>query len=47
MQKYLGKGLGWILDSFIDHDINISKYNPLASSNYLKLPKETDHPKVI
>ena len=24
------KGSGWIIDSFIDHTISISKYNPLA-----------------
>ena len=31
---------GWIIDSVIDHNINISKYNPLAGSSYIKLPKE-------
>ena len=30
LQKFLGKGLGWIIDSVIGHTINISKYNPLA-----------------
>ena len=29
----------------IEHNINISKYNPLAGSNYIKLPKELDHPR--
>ena len=29
----------------IDHNINISKYNPLAGSIYIKLPKELDHPR--
>ena len=33
----------WILDSVIEHDINISKYNPLTGSSYIKLPKELDH----
>ena len=42
-QKSLGKGLGWIIDSVIDHTISISKYNPLAGSSYIKLPKELDH----
>ena len=39
MQKYLGKGLGWIIDLFIDNTINISKYKPLAGSSNIKLPK--------
>ena len=45
MEKYLGKGLGWIIDSVIDHIINILKYTPLAGSNCIKLPKQLDHPK--
>ena len=44
-QKYLGKRSGWIIDSVIDHSISISKYNPLAGSSYIKLPKELDHPR--
>ena len=40
IQNSIGKGSGWIIDSFIDHNINISKYNPLTGSNYIKLPKE-------
>ena len=36
---------GWIVDSIIDHNINISKYNPLAGSSYIKLPRELDHPR--
>ena len=43
IQKYLGKGSGWITDSVIDHNINISKYNPFASSSYINLPKKLDH----
>ena len=31
-QKSLGKGSGWIIDSVIDHNINISWNNPLAGS---------------
>ena len=42
-QKYLGKGSGWIIDSVIHHTISISKYNPLAGSSHIKLPKELDH----
>ena len=41
--KSLGKGSGWIIDSVIDHNISISKYNPLAGRSYIKLPKELDH----
>ena len=33
-------------DSVIDHAIIISKYNSLAGSKYIKLPKELDHPKI-
>ena len=34
-----------IIDSFIDHNINISKYNPLADSSYIKFAKELDNPR--
>ena len=42
-QKSLGKSSGWIVGSVIDHTITVSKYNPLAGSNYIKLPKELHH----
>ena len=45
IQKSLGKDSGWIIDSVIEHNISISKYNPLAGSSYIKLPKELDHPR--
>ena len=45
IRKSLRKGSGWITDSVIDHTISISKYNPLAGSSYIKLPKELDHPR--
>ena len=45
IRKSLGKGSCWITDSAIDHSISISKYNPLAGSSYIKLPKELDHPR--
>ena len=45
IQKSLGKGSGWIIDSIFDHIIGISKYNTLAGSSYIKLPKELDHPR--
>ena len=44
-QKSLRKGSRWITDSVIDHNISLSKYNPLAWSSYIKLPKELDHPR--
>ena len=45
IQNYPGKGSGWIIDSVIHHNINISQYNPLVGSSYIKLPKELTHPK--
>ena len=41
IQKFLGKGSGWIIDSAIDNTICISKYNPLAGSSYITLGAET------
>ena len=41
----MGKRSGWIIDSVIEHNINISKYNPLAGSSYIRLPKKLDHPR--
>ena len=29
----------------MEHNIIISKYNPLAGGSYIKLPKELDHPR--
>ena len=43
--KSLGKGSCWIINSVIDHTINISKYNPLLGSSYIKLPNKLDHPR--
>ena len=45
IRKSLGNGSGGIIDSIIDHTTSISKYNPLAGSSYIKLPKELDHPR--
>ena len=45
IKKKLEKGLGYINDSVIDHNINISKYSTLASNCFIKLPKELDHQK--
>ena len=44
-QKSIGKGLGCIIDSVIDHNISNSRYNLLAGSSYMKLLKELDHPR--
>ena len=44
-QKSIGKGLGCIIDSVIDHNISSSRYNLLAGSSYMKLLKELDHPR--
>ena len=43
IQKPLGKGSGWIIESVIDHVVSIWKYDPLARSSYIKLPKQFDH----
>ena len=32
-------GSDWIIESAIDHSINISKYNPLACSSYVNYQK--------
>ena len=45
IQKYLRKGLIWIVDSVVDHSITILKYKPLSGSSYVKLPKELDDQK--
>ena len=42
--KSLGKGTSCI-DSVTERHINISKYNPLAGSSYIKSPAVLDHPK--
>ena len=39
IQKSLGKGSRWIIDSVIDQTISILNYNPLAGSSYIKLTK--------
>ena len=39
----LGKTSGWINDSAIDRNINISKYYLLTGSIYIKLATELDH----
>ena len=45
IQKFLGKGSGWIIDSIIDYTISIWKYKALAGSGYIKLPTELENPR--
>ena len=33
---------GLLIQYSVSHTINISKYNPLVGSSYVKLPKELD-----
>ena len=37
--KSLGQVLGSIIDSVIEHNINVSKYNHLSGRSYIQLPK--------
>ena len=36
IQKSLGKGSAWVIDSVIDHIISILQYHSLAESSYIK-----------
>ena len=45
IQKSLGKGSGWIIDSVTDNTIGVSKYNLIAGSSCIKFPKELNHPR--
>ena len=45
IQKSLGKGSSRIIDSVIDHNSRILRYNTLAGSSYIKLAKDLDHPR--
>ena len=47
IQNVLGKGSGWIIGSVKEHNINISKYDLLAGSSYIKLSNELDHPRKL
>ena len=47
IQKSLVKDLGWIIESVINHNISILKYNSLAGSSFIKLLKEFDHPREV
>ena len=41
--NFFYKNSGLIIDSVIDQNVSISKYNHLAGSSYIKLPKELDY----
>ena len=43
IQTSWGKGSGWIIDSVMEHNVFISKYNPLVGSTYIILPRELYH----
>ena len=43
ISKSFGIGSGWITDSAIDHNTNISKHKPFIDNNYIKLQKELNH----
>ena len=45
MQKSLGQGSGSVIELVLDHNITISKHNPLACSSRIKLPKKFDYPR--
>ena len=45
MQKCLVKSLGWIIDLVINHNISVSKYNPLTGNKYIKVLKDFDNPR--
>ena len=45
IKTFFGKSSGWSIASVIEHNVNISKYNPLAGSSYIRLSKELDHPR--
>ena len=46
IQKSLGKDSDLVIDSVTDNYVSISKYNPLAGSSFIRLPKELEHPKI-
>ena len=39
IQKSFGKGSGWVIDSVVDHTIDILNYEYLSCSSYIKLIK--------
>ena len=47
IQKSSGEGLGQIIGTVIELNIDIWKYNPLAGSSYIALTKELNHPRKV
>ena len=45
MSTYSVEISAWIIDSVMNYNINISKYNTLVGSSYIEFSKELDHPK--
>ena len=45
IQTYLGKDSSGVFDSVTENNISISKYNSLAGSSYINLPKKLDCPR--
>ena len=45
--SFEGHGSGWILDKIACLEINIGKYEPLAPTSYIKLPKELSNKHAI
>ena len=45
IQKSLGQGLDWLIDSVKYININISRYNPFAGISYIQLQEKLDHPR--
>ena len=43
IQKSLGQGLDWLIDSVKYININISRYNPFAGISYIQLQEILDH----
>ena len=43
IQNSPGNCSRWIIESVIDHNINIWKHNPLLGNSCINLPKEFDH----
>ena len=43
IQKYQVEGSSWTIDLVIEHNIIISKYNPLSDSSCIKLSTKLNH----
>lgn len=45
--EFLERQSGWILERFVNLEININKYNPLRASSYIPLPKSIQDKKAV